>query len=107
MKRKKFKVWGPKTELKKTIAEICIEDKILGKELQYTVISKDNDGFTYDYLKNAIITTVLEVPAIEKDKIAFIDKHKTLNNIPNIAYAKSKNRRHFDIVFDVNNILEF
>lgn len=102
---REHKKWGPGVDLKKTIANICIEDKTLGKTLQYTVVSKDNIGFTYDFLKNAVITTVLEVPAIEKDKVAFIDRNKTLNKIPGLIYAKSKNRRHFDIVFDVNNIL--
>ena len=104
--RKKFKIFGPGSEIKKNMVNICLQDNERNKELQYSVISHDRQGLTYDFVKNAVITMVLRVPEIEKDKLAFIDQYKMLREMPNLNYVKSKNRRYFDMVFDVNNILE-
>lgn len=104
--RKKPKVWGPESNVKKNIADILIQDKVRNIELQYTVVTVNRDGETYDFFKNAIVTTILQVPAIETDKIGYIDRTKLFTKLPGLKYAKSKNRHHFDMVFDINNLLE-
>ena len=104
--RKKPRVWGPGSSVKKNIAEILIQDKVNNTELQYTVVTVNKEGETYDFFKNSIITTILMVPAIETDKIGYIDRTNFFTKLPGLKYAKSKNRRYFDMVFDVNNLLE-
>lgn len=104
--RKKPRVWGHGSSVKKNIAEILIQDKVNNTELQYTVVTVNKEGETYDFFKNSIITTILMVPAIETDKIGYIDRTKFFTKLPGLKYAKSKNRRYFDMVFDVNNLLE-
>ena len=62
--RKKPRVWGPGSNVKKNIADILIQDKVNNTELQYTVVTVNKEGETYDFFKNSIITTILQVPAI-------------------------------------------
>lgn len=103
---KNIKKWGPGSDIKKGLIEVCILDKQTNKELQYSFVSRDNDGLTYDYIRNGIISTILQVPPIEKDKIAYLKRVDLFKFIPNVAYVKSKNRKHFDMVIDVNNLLD-
>lgn len=102
---KNIKRWGPGSDIKKVIIQVCICDNKNNHELQYSFLSNDKKGLTYDYIRNGIITTILQVPTIEPDKIAYLKRTDLLNKIPNAHYIKSKNCKHFDIVIDVDNLL--
>ena len=104
---KKIKRWESGSEVKKSLVEVRIFDDKRNKELQYSFFSKnDKEGMTYDYIKNALTIAILQVPAIEEDKIEFMKRNDTLGRVPNIRYIKSKNRHHFDMEIDVNNLLD-
>lgn len=105
-KLKNRKRWEPGSDIKKMLVDVLIYDKNQKQELQYAFLSKDKQGLTYDYIKTGIITAILQVPAIESNKIDYLKKVDLLSKIPNVYYVKSKNRKHFDMVIDVNNLLD-
>ena len=105
-KLKNRKRWEPGSDIKKMLVDVLIYDKNRNEELQCYFLSKDKQGLTYDYIRNGIITAILQIPVLESNKISYLKKVDLLNKIQNVFYKKSKNRKHFDMAVDVNNLLE-
>ena len=104
-KFKTVRKFGPGSDIKKTIVSVCIYDK--DKQLQYDFVSRDRQGLSYDSYRDFIISTIIKIPqSYVNDKIGFMKKYDLFAGDPDIAYAKTKNRRYFDMIIDVSNPYE-